>query len=106
MAGDGWVDVQVTGLKELEENLKRLPDDMARLALAQAALAGAVVVREEARRLCPRKTGKLAKSIRARKKRNPGGSATAVYQVGPTLFYGHMVEFGTTPHIVKAVKAQ
>jgi HK97 gp10 family phage protein len=117
MAGEGWVDVQVTGLKELEETLKRLPDDLAVKALAQAVFAGAVVVRDEARRLCPVDTGNLRRSIRIKRKKRHGlRNATVLYQVGPGRsgkkgpdgkyatdgYYGHMVEFGTAPHVIKA----
>lgn len=119
MGGNGFIDVEVKGLKELEESLKRLPDDLARTALAQAVFAGAKVVRDEAKRLCPVETGNLRESIRIKRKKNPGWkNATVLYQVGPGRsrkkgkdgkytvdgYYSHMVEFGTAPHIIKAKK--
>jgi HK97 gp10 family phage protein len=118
MAGEGWIDVQVSGLKELEQNLKRLPDEIALKVLASAVFAGAAVVRDEAKRLCPVETGNLRNSIRIKRKKRATRNATVVYQVGPGRskkqngkysvngYYGHLVEFGTAPHIIKATKGK
>lgn len=96
------IEFEVKGLRELDEALKRLPLEIQRKVLARAVLAGAGVIRDEARRLCPKNTGALAKSIVAKRKRQAG--ASVVYQVGPRKFYGHMVEFGTAPHEIKMQK--
>ena len=96
------LEFEVTGLKELEQNLKRLPLRLQEKALVSAVRSSAGVIRDEARRMCPKKTGALAKSIVAKRKRTAGG--TVVYQVGPRKFYGHMVEFGTGPHEIKMQK--
>lgn len=103
MPETGYLEFEVKGLSELKENLKRLPQRLQEKALASAVLAGAGVIRDEARRLCPKKTGRLAKSIVAKKVRDKNRMGVT-YQVGPKLFYGHMVEFGTSPHEIKAKK--
>ncbi len=119
MADEGWINIEVKGLKELEQTLKRLPDELAIKALASAAFAGAAVVRDEAKRLCPVDSGNLRRSIRIKRKRSLRQNAAAViYQVGPGRsgkkdgkysvngYYGHLVEFGTAPHIIRATKGK
>jgi HK97 gp10 family phage protein len=95
-------EIRVSGFKELESNLKALPLRLARNVVARATYAGAVVVRDAARKNAPVKTGKLKKSIRIKKRRSRRGSTEIVYAVSPQVFYGHMVEKGTPPHVIKA----
>lgn len=103
MPNQGWVEFKVEGLAELERDLKRIPQAVADKALPRAVLAGAGVIRDEARRLVPKRSGQLAKSIVARKQRRPKGTGV-IYAVGANSkgFYAHMVEFGTAPHWIKA----
>ncbi|MGE4297036.1 MAG: HK97-gp10 family putative phage morphogenesis protein [Desulfovibrionaceae bacterium] len=103
MSGE-YVDVQITGLKELERKLLQLPDKIADKVLRSAVLSGAGVVRKRARLLAPKRTGKLAKSIRS-KVRKRTGKFVRIYDVGPTVRYGHLVEYGTAPHVIKVRKA-
>lgn len=102
MADPGFLEFEVKGLKELMDSMRRLPQSLQDKALPRAVLAGAGVIRDEARRLCPKKSGRLARSIVAKKVRKATGGV--IYQVGPKLFYGQMVEFGTGPHTIKAKK--
>lgn len=94
-------EIRVSGFKELEANLKALPLRLARNVVARATYAGAVVVRDAARKNAPVKTGKLRKSIRIKKKRSRRGSTEVIYTVFPKEYYGHIVEKGSGPHIIK-----
>ena len=49
----GDVTVEIKGLKELDQFLKSLPEQIQRKALVQANLAGAAVIREEAKLRAP-----------------------------------------------------
>ncbi len=69
--------------------------------VARATYAGAVVVRDAARKNAPVKTGKLKKSIRIKKKRSRRGSTEVIYTVFPKEYYGHIVEKGSGLHIIK-----
>lgn len=102
-AAKGWMTTQVGGMKELDRALSVLPDQLAQKVLRQAVAAGAGVMKREAKRRCPRKTGRLAKSIKFKYKRVSRGyrRGQVIYQVGPSEKYGHLVEFGTSPHVIK-----
>lgn len=52
--------VNISGLRELQDALKELPERVARNALSQAVNAGARVIREEARRMAPVYTGPVS----------------------------------------------
>jgi HK97 gp10 family phage protein len=102
-SGRGWMSTEVTGMRELDRALSVLPDNIAQKVLKQAVAAGASVMKREAKRRCPKRTGRLAKSIAMKFKRIGRGSrrGRVFYQVGPKEKYGHLVEFGTGPHIIK-----
>lgn len=96
----GWA-VEVSGFKELEAQLRKLPEDLQREALEDAVRDGAAVVRYEAMRLVPVRTGKLKRSltIRVTKQRNTGGDPRG--EVGPSKqeqHIGRFQEFGTAHH--------
>ena len=92
--------VHVTGLKELDRELRKLPDAVGRKALADALEDGAEVIVEEARRRVPVRTGKLKKAIKSGNRK--AGKVEASVDVGidytfkgGAVRYGHLVEFGT-----------
>ena len=88
--------MKIEGLKELNKKLGQLAPNIERKVLAKSVTEGARIVRDEAKRLVPIKTGTLKRGIKYRRKpRQPRGSV--VYQVGlaPKAFYGMFVEFGT-----------
>lgn len=87
--------VKITGFRELNRKLKQLPIKIEQKVLGRAALAGAAVVRKDARRRAPKKTGLLRKSIVSRKKRGKY-FGEVLYQIGPTVsaFYGQFIESG------------
>ncbi len=101
MAGNsGWVDIEVKGLKELEAMLLKLPQKMAQRILYKAVLAGAAVVRREAKRLVVKRTGGLERAIRSKRvrTRRPG---LAIYQVGARHPVAHLIEFGVAAHTIR-----
>lgn len=86
------------GGAELQRALNELPVKLERNVMRSALRAGAVVLRNEARKNVPEETGALKKSIkvstRARK-----GVVTATLKAGDEkAFYAHMLEYGTAPH--------
>ena len=58
-------DVNVSGLRELQEAMSTLPDKIERNVLMAGLGAGAKVIRDAARQNAPKRSGKLAKSIRS-----------------------------------------
>ncbi len=112
MAGE-ITTVDVKGLKELDEFLKNLPKHLQRKALAQANLAGAAVIRDEAKLRAPVRAdarairvgknstkatlpGFLKASIRAWRLKK-GSTSTVSHAVGVSgkAYYGKFIEFGT-----------
>jgi len=113
MAGE-IINVDVKGLKELDEFLKTLPEKIQRKALMQATSAGARVIRDSARGRIPVRTnprGPIKVGKDALKARLPGylraslgiwrikkgAKGTVTYGVGARgyAFYGKFLEFGT-----------
>lgn len=107
-------DVEVKGLKELDEFLKQLPEQIQRRALQQATLAGARVIRDSAAGRAPMRyfpPGPMKAYKSSSKYRLPGflrasvkvwrlkkdAKGTVSYAVGARglAFYGRFVEFGT-----------
>lgn len=105
------VTVQIDGLKELEQNLLALPEDLAKRALGRAARTSMQFLRRRIQGSAPVKTGRLERGIQVRSKFISEGvkGGTIVVSVGLQLrpkeqsaFYGKFVELGTvritTPH--------
>jgi len=106
--------VKLTGFKEFQDFLQKLPGKVAEKVVAQAAFAGAKVIRDDAKQRAPLGTvphyssernrrkgyllqpGNLRKEIRARKAKR-GKWGEVIYKVGMTgrAFYGLFFEFGT-----------
>jgi len=111
MAGELFT-VDVKGLKELDDFLRTLPEQIQRKALVQATAAGARVIRDSARGRVPvghhppikvgkkatkaRLPGFLRASIGTWRIKN-GARGTVTYGVGARgyAFYGKFLEFGT-----------
>jgi HK97 gp10 family phage protein len=93
--------VNLTGFKELEAALKKLPQEMAQKVIRKGALSGIGVMRKAAKGNVPQRRGNLMKKLRAKMKK---GSLPweVVYQLGATkaAFYGLFLEFGTKPHVI------
>ena len=70
-----FAEVKVSGLKELNQALKQLPDRVAKNVLRGATSAGAAVIRKEARIKAPVYTGSVAEGHPP-----PGTLRRAIYQ--------------------------
>lgn len=97
--------VQILGLADLRADFEKLAKAQSTKALRRATVAGAKVIRDEARARAPKKTGKLKRNIVAsalRQKDSPG-IATAGVRVRTkgkadspnNAFYWRFVELGT-----------
>jgi HK97 gp10 family phage protein len=102
-------DFAITGGDELLAQLQDLPAKIERNVMRGALRAGAKMIADEAKQLCPVGTdvpkghvqGALRDSIRVSVKVS-GGLITASVKAGNAqAFYAHMVEFGTARHFIK-----
>ena len=75
------VEIQITGLEELQDKLNRLPVEFSRRALRTALRPAGLVFRDAIRSAAPRLTGWLADHITVRAKTNnlDEGSVTATF---------------------------
>ena len=81
------VRIEIKGLREIQRAMLQLPQRLDNKLLNQGLIAGARVVRDEARRRAPvlkmpdprRRAGTLRRSIRAMRIRPPHYAATAIY---------------------------
>lgn len=93
--------IQLSGFRELDAVLRRLPEDMHREYLEDAVRAGGAILRYEAALRAPKESGDLAESItlRVTRQRNTGGDPRA--EIGPSKkeqHVGRFQEFGTARH--------
>lgn len=88
----------ITGAKDLDRLLKRLPTKIAGKILQSSLRAGAMVIVKDARTRAPMRTGTLRREIVARKTK--GAPSSAAVTIGPTqdAFWGLLQEFGTRHH--------
>lgn len=86
--------VSIEGGEELLKRLQGLPDAAAGKAMDAALMAGAEIVRADASRRAPRRTGKLSESIVAELKTGKSGRKSAVIGPNEEAFYGSFVELG------------
>lgn len=97
--------VQILGLGDLRADFEKLAKAQSTKALRRATLAGAKVIRDEARARAPKKSGKLRRNIvsAALRQKDAPGIATAGVRVrtkgkgdSPSnAFYWRFVELGT-----------
>lgn len=113
---DDYSTVKITGLKELNDALKELPDRIAKNTLRGAVAAGAAVIRKEARNKAPVYTGSVAdghpppgtlrRSVYQKQIRELSSvvkqtffvgvrTGAAAAKKGLDAFYWRFVEFGT-----------
>ena len=92
------LDLDIKGLKNLDAVLRSLPDRVRKRVLGAATLEMAKVARGTARRLHrPNvRTGRLMRSIIAKKKRVKGTSGAVLKAGAGWARHAHLVEFGTT----------
>lgn len=83
---------EIQGMKELQDELVKFPDKLARRSLARATSSGAALVRDKAREKAKqiglKDDGVLIRSIKMRKARSKNWKHEAVYQV-----YHSMTEY-------------
>jgi len=87
--------VDMTGMEELFNQLDSLGEDASK-ALKEAVMKGAEIVREDASRRAPRRTGKLSQSIIIESAEVEPDYVSV--KIGPNkeAFYGRFVEMGTS----------
>ncbi len=92
--------MEVTGLKELNRALSKLPGRIHNNIMTAAVRAGANIVKEEAARNLDGKK----KDIVVAKSRAPKG--TTLFKIGPSSgkWYLKFKETGTKPHVIKSKK--
>ncbi|CDO34999.1 HK97-gp10 family putative phage morphogenesis protein [Novosphingobium sp. KN65.2] len=99
-------DFPVNGLKELDAFLSALPANMQKGAYRAGLTAAAAVVRDEARMLASRSSGKMARAIKSGSPRqNQDGSFSITVRLDPKsphAFIGVFQEYGVAPHLISA----
>jgi HK97 gp10 family phage protein len=91
-------DFPVTGLADVLDRLSQIGGSLETQAIKSGLTAGAAIVRDEARRNVPRKSGKLAKAIVSgspRKLQDGNYSITNDH-----AFIGLFLEFGAAAHMI------
>ena len=110
----------IIGGKALDDLLQTLPAKVEKNIMRGALRSGANVILEEARRNAPvgpvsgtakkkgAKPGDLLRSLRVSTRSRKGAVSASVKvggsnkKTGATVFYAHMLEYGTRPHLIKA----
>lgn len=90
--GDASVRVDVDGLRRLRKDLRAMGDDLSDVKDANAGAAR--VVADDAARRAPKRTGRLAASIRG----NRAASRATVSAGGARLPYGGPIHYGWPGH--------
>lgn len=96
--------IEIKGGAELEAALRALPVKLEKNILRGALRAGGKVFEAEAKRRVPVRTGKLRESLRT-SVRLVRGKVLATVKAGGgknSVFYAHLVEKGTAPHVILA----
>ena len=94
---------EIQGMKELQDELVKFPDRLARRSLARATSSGAALVRDKARENARARglydTGALVKGIRIKKVRSRNWRYEAIYSVYHSKkgWYGALHERGYNP---------
>lgn len=93
----------VKGLKDVLATLEALPQRLQTQAIRSGLTAAAAVVRDEARLRAPKRTGKMARSIRSGspRRQQDGNFSISVSLKGDHAFLGFFHEYGVSPHFIK-----
>lgn len=96
--------VKLKGGNELDAFLAAFPKTLQKGAVRSALTAAARPVRDQARGMAPRETGKLAKSIKTGSPSvNPDGTISVKVRLrGQHSFLGIFHEYGVAPHFIRA----
>lgn len=94
----------VSGLKELDAYLSLLPKNMQKNAVRQGLTAAARPIREEARTLAEKSSGKMARAIKTGSPRqNQDGTFSIQVRLDPKsehAYLGWFQEYGVAPHLI------
>lgn len=87
----------IQGFAEFEENLRKLERVYQKKVLLKVAKAGAAIVLEAAKKLAPRRSGRLAENMTMVARTGAADINEASVDVGPekSQFYGYFQEKGT-----------
>ncbi|MCR4300180.1 MAG: HK97 gp10 family phage protein [Sulfuricaulis sp.] len=93
----------IEGVEGLQARLLQLPAKLEQKILRGALRAGAVVIKRAADAEVPRRSGKLARTLRVSTK-SRRGLVTASIKAGDKnrAWYAHIVEGGAKPHPIRA----
>lgn len=97
--------VEIKGLDEIDRRLKALPEKLRRRAIRQALKDGTELVRAEAEKrvkrskYAPHLYDNIASKISVTAKQAHG-----IVGISNKVAHGHLLEFGTKPHMVGEVK--
>lgn len=92
--------MRVKGGQQLAQFLEQLPRDIQQKAMRRAILRAANVVRDEARLRAPKKTGRLARSVKTTT-RTDGTAVKGIVRLrGKNSYLGLWMEYGTAPHYI------
>jgi HK97 gp10 family phage protein len=100
----GKVTFEIRGAKEMEDLLKELGPNIASRIGDRALKAGAKPIIREAKRLCPKQSGELRKSIAGQVVKRPRQNDERVVLIGfkpPASRRAHFIEFGTSHNAAK-----
>jgi HK97 gp10 family phage protein len=94
------IDIALVGDKKLLRKFRRLGRKESRKGIRRGLRAGAKIITKEAKRLAPRRTGALRKSIKTKAGKRSRASLSVVTIVGEGFFkgeefYASFIEFGT-----------
>lgn len=93
--------VTITGLDELQERMKDLSAGAQRRVLRRGLVKAANVVRQEARKRAPVRTGRLKRGVRTKVTVRRDGLAVAQIYPGRSARHGLFAERGTQPHVIR-----
>jgi len=93
------VTFEIKGYREVDDVMRQVQVGAVRITQEELERA-AEAVATEARRLAPKRTGALRRSIRAHHQRRFPGLKLRELEAaaGTDMWYAHMVEWGTAPH--------
>lgn len=95
MPNQGFIEWNFSGVEEMKKLLKQLPEKAAKRVLRNATRSAANVIKKEAAKRVVVRTGKLKKSLKVVESNYRDANGVR-FRIGPTQFYAHLVEFGTT----------
>lgn len=94
-------EIQITGLKELNDLLQRLPAKIEANVLRGALRAGQKEILQAAKANVPVQSGDLRASLRIKTRSKKGVVSATLVAGNKKAYYARMVEFGTARHFIK-----